>query len=1423
MTAGRRRSPLLSTAIVALVCAVACALQPAQGQSVTGSGDVTPGLTSPNWNVGGDLTVGNTATGTLDIENGGTVTSGVGAGAAKIGNHAGGNGTVTVSGTDGHGSASTWTNNDDLVVAQDGTGTLNITNGGKVSNVNGYVGADGTATGTVTVSGSSSDGLVATWSNSSTLYVGDLGTGTLNILAGGTVSNAIGNIGNQAGSNGTVLVSGNDGNGHVSTWTSAAQINIGNFGTGTLTIDSGGQVISNQGVIGGGAGGSGMVMVTGTDGNGHASAWAAADNIYVGFHGNGALTVADGAAVSTSGTGGGSAAIYIGFGSGTTGTVMVSSSTAAVSTLTASDQIDVGVDGAGTLTVQNGGFVSAANTVFVANGAGSGTLNVLGDTSGRGILETGQVVNANGGGILNLDGGILRANSDQTDFLSGFTALTIGSNGAWFDTNGHQIDIGTAFSGSASFNKLGLGTLTLTGSSSYTGQTDIVAGVLQIAGGGQINGTATAFVDGGGLTVTGTGSAFTTPGDLLVGRGTGTASVTVADGGHLTTGRSFIGEGGAVTTATTLTATVTGPGSVWDAGDGFFLGAASGSTSASLTISNGGVMRAQSAVSDSSIGIYGVAVATVTDTNSELVVGGSTPLTIGELAGGAGTLTINNGGLVIAPTVLMGAFDPTAAGILNLDGTPGAQGVLQTASLTQDAGSGTVNFDGGILRATADNTAFLSGFAPGAITIGAGGAFIDSNGFAITASSDLNGSGALSKEGAGTLTLTGTNSYMGGTVISAGTLQLGNGGTAGSIQGDVADNGTLAFNRTDAVSFSGVVSGSGAVSQAGSGSTTLTGVNTYTGGTVIAGGTLIGSATSFGSGAILDNAALVISQPVDAAFTNAINGTGSFAKQGAGRLNYTGTGNLSGPTTVAAGTLSVNGSLMNSAVTVQNGGTLGGNGTVGATTILAGGAIAPGNSLGTLHINGAYSQAAGGIYQVQVDPNSNASDLIAVNGAATLAPGAGINVTKIAPGDYSLGTIYTILTTTNGVTGTYTLAGDTALTPYIALKDSYDANNAYLKVVQTGDPGSAAVTPNQTQTATGTDSLPGTSGVGSAVLNTPDPGTTRSAFDQLSGEALASAKSALISGSLLVRDTTFDRLRDVFCAGASDEPRRPDRRDVSCPPNPDRATVWTQGFGSWGNISGNGNAAALSESVGGFLIGVDMPVYDWRMGYFGGFSRADFSVKARSSSGNSNNYHLGLYGGTQWGDLGLRLGVSYSWNDLASDRSVTVGDLSNDLRAKYNAGTTQLFGELGQRFTLDRFRLEPFANMAYVNLRTGGFSETGGDAALTVKADTMEDAFTTLGVRPSTDIVWGSFNATARGMVGWRHAFGDVTPSSAVSFAGSDVFTVTGAPIARDSGVVEAGLDFIVHDNVTAGLTYGGQFGSRETDHSIRGTVAIRF
>jgi fibronectin-binding autotransporter adhesin len=119
----------------------------------------------------------------------------------------------------------------------------------------------------------------------------------------------------------------------------------------------------------------------------------------------------------------------------------------------------------------------------------------------------------------------------------------------------------------------------------------------------------------------------------------------------------------------------------------------------------------------------------------------------------------------------------------------------------------------------------------------------------------------LDQNGPGTLTLTGTNTYTGGTTISTGSLlEIGDGGTGGSILGDVIDNGSLAFNRGDAVTFAGDISGTGTLIQNDPGSLTLTGTNTYTGGTTIGVGALlqIGDGETSGSivGDVVDNGSL---------------------------------------------------------------------------------------------------------------------------------------------------------------------------------------------------------------------------------------------------------------------------------------------------------------------------------------------------------------------------------------------------------------------------------------------------------------------------------------------------------------------------------------------------------------------------------------
>jgi outer membrane autotransporter protein len=273
----------------------------------------------------------------------------------------------------------------------------------------------------------------------------------------------------------------------------------------------------------------------------------------------------------------------------------------------------------------------------------------------------------------------------------------------------------------------------------------------------------------------------------------------------------------------------------------------------------------------------------------------------------------------------------------------------------------------------------------------------------------------------------------------------------------------------------------------------------------------------------------------------------------------------------------------------------------------------------------------------------------------------------------------------------------------------------------------------------------------------------------------------------------------------------------------DRFAVWGQAFGSWGNTGSDGNAAAFSRSTGGLLIGADSLVGGWRVGLIGGYSHSSFDTDDRNSSGASDNYHLGLYGGTNWGAIAFRTGAAYSWNSISTNRSVAFAGFADALSADYDAGTAQVFGELAYRMDANPFHFEPFANLAYVDVKTDGFTEKGSAAALAGQDSNTDATFTKLGIRASTDLGLGEVKATARGTLGWRHAFGDVMPTSTFAFAGGDAFTIGGVPIAKDSAVIEAGFDLQMSANATLGLSYVGQFGSHITDNGARANLNVRF
>jgi outer membrane autotransporter protein len=733
-------------------------------------------------------------------------------------------------------------------------------------------------------------------------------------------------------------------------------------------------------------------------------------------------------------------------------------------------------------------------------------------------------------------------------------------------------------------------------------------------------------------------------------------------------------------------------------------------------------------------------------------------------------------------------------------------GTLSIASDTNlGAATGAVTLDGGTLENTA---AFRS--ARG-VTLGAGGGEFKTDAD-LTLTNVVGGAGSLLKTGAGTLTLTANDTYTGGTEISAGTLQLGNGGTTGSISGAIDNDAALVLDRSDVWTLTGPIGGTGSVTQAGIGTVVLTGENNYAGGTTISSGTLqLGNGGTSGSitGDVIDHGSLAFNRSDNVVFDGKITGGGNINQIGSGATDLTGDSSaFTGATTVSSGTLAVDGAL-GGTLAVQAGGTLAGTGTIGTTTIASGGTIAPGHSPGTLHVNGDITFADGSTYSADIKPDQT-GDLIASSGKAVINGGT-VQAVK-AGGVYTPGSQWTILSAAGGVNGTF--GALTQNMPFVDLSLAYDATHVYLDTARNqASFCSVALTPNQCATGDGVESLGQGNTIYNALASAPDDSTARHALDALSGDVYATQKSTMIDESRVFRDAAMARMQ------ASGEAGSTPATAIVAP-----VALWAQALGAWNQWNGDGNAATFNRSLGGLVLGADLPVaQNWRVGLMAGASNSRFDVSDRDAGGAIVSGNVALYAGSQWGPLGLRFGVGYTWHDVDTHRTVAFPGFRDDLSSHYGAASVQGFGEVGYKLDTPVLALEPFVDLSTINLHTNGFTEQGGAAALTTPAGTTNVTFTTVGVRGEKAYTLHGWKTTAHAMLGWRHAFGDTTPLSTFTFAGGNAFTIAGVPIARDAASVDAGVDVALSRAATLGVSYSGQFAKRSTDYGVRATLTLAF
>jgi outer membrane autotransporter protein len=218
-------------------------------------------------------------------------------------------------------------------------------------------------------------------------------------------------------------------------------------------------------------------------------------------------------------------------------------------------------------------------------------------------------------------------------------------------------------------------------------------------------------------------------------------------------------------------------------------------------------------------------------------------------------------------------------------------------------------------------------------------------------------------------------------------------------------------------------------------------------------------------------------------------------------------------------------------------------------------------------------------------------------------------------------------------------------------------------------------------------------------------------------------------------------------------------------------------------------------------------------------------VNAQASSANVDTAHLATYAGAAYGPLNLRSGAAVSWSTIDSSRGILFPGFADQATARYNATTTQVFGEVGHSVRFGNIAAEPFAGLAWVHLDTGGFSERGGLAALAGSLTRDDIGYSTLGARVATGIqLQNGMMLTPRASLAWQHAFGDVTPGATLAFQSlGTAFSISGVPLARDAALVESGVDLSINPNVTIGVSYMGQLSDSVNDHSVKGNLSWRF
>jgi uncharacterized protein with beta-barrel porin domain len=886
----------------------------------------------------------------------------------------------------------------------------------------------------------------------------------------------------------------------------------------------------------------------------------------------------------------------------------------------------------------------------------------------------------------------------------------------------------------------------------------------------------------------------------------------------------------------------------------------------------------------------GISVSTVSTFSGGISNGG----TISSLVFGGG-INVNTVSIFIGGIANRGVINTSGSGIRVANVQSFSDGISNGGTITTSSGNAidignVTNFSGGIANTGMVNVAFrgaalalsnLQTFS-GGISNGTAGTLATGSGDAIHIVSVSAFSGGITN--AGTIRSNQCGNAIHIASVSTFSGGISNGGTLSGapVFGSGSDTGNGIFIANVSTFLGGIVNTGTVNGQTGIRLSNTPNVSIFDSGTITS-NVSNGTAIQFGGGVntLTLGPGFSITGKVVGAGTDIFQlggtGNGFFSLSSIGASNqYQGFTNFNvqsgtwfvfgtfgqtDPWTVQGGKLVLSGDLSAaSSITVKSGGTLGGGGIAPTTTILNGGTLAPGGGLipagfagetaggstlasgNVLTIRGNLVMQTAAMYLVQVSPTT--ASLTNVSGTAVVG---GQVIANGTGGTYTLGTKYTVLTATGGVSGTFSLATTTGnfgqlVRPVI----SYDANDVFLTlnsvtITSLLPPGA---TINERNLAAAVDSfILGGGTLPSGFLNIFNftPQQVQSALNQLTGEVGTGGQQSAFQLMTEFMNLLFSSPGGAGGGGAMGF--APERAEfppdvalayasvLKAPPVKPAITTWASAYGGTNKTNGDPTvigSSDLSARTFGVAAGLDYQVAaDTKVGFAVAGAGTNWSLSGGLGSGNSNAAQVAVYGTRQFGPAyvsGALAGASYQ---MTTNRNLTGPALPAD-QLTANFAAQSLGGRLEGGYRLPAsvaFGVVPYAAVQEQGFWAPSYGETGqlGPAdpfALTFASRHATATRTELGSRfdrvvPTMDGALGLF-----GRLAWAHDWQD-SPTITPAFLGLPTpgFVITGAAPPHDKALVTGGAEWRLRGGWSLMGKFDGEFANGSTTYTGTGQV----